>query len=242
MNKYFQLILLLAISIPVQAQLESLSSSPLTAYGSGVNMRVNNMPTAPPDLDNSLYLQEEWAVGSILLEDGRIIKRCTLRYDIGNGYIEIQDRTTIRAAAERNVQQFTIETPPQTRWFVSGSKFKSEKEPNYNLMEVLVDGDIKLLLSTKVEIIKPSGGFSDQRRANSGDPITSRKIVKFYLIQDEQLVDVTSKGKLLKAFGSYQTDIKSYAKKNKIGFSKQKDLVTLATYYAELVKKSANQE
>lgn len=240
MNRFLQLTIIMVLSMPAYAQLTSLSSSPLTAYGSGVNMRVSEMPATLPDLDNSLYLDEEWKTGSILLEDGRIIKECTLRYDIANGYIEIKDGTTVRAAAEKNVQQFTIKNPPQTRWFVSGAIFKSNKEPNYNLMEVLVDGEIKLLLSTKVEIIKPNGGFTDQRRETSGDPITSRKVVKYYLIQNEQLYDVTSKGKLMKAFGEYQAEMKLYAKKTKTGFNKQQDLVILVTRYAELVKNSTD--
>lgn len=239
MSKVYFIVLLSFIYLPVQAQLETLTTGPLTTYGSGVNMRVADLPKTLPDLDNSLYLIDEWSIGSILLENGRIIKNCTLKYDIANGFIEIQDKVAIRAVKEKDVTQFTIETPPITRWFVNGSIFKKDPKPKHSLMEVLVDKEIKLLVNNEVEIIKPNGGFTDQRRDVSADPITSRKIVKFYLAKDEQLIDISSKGKVLKAFAPLDTEMKSYAKSNKIGFNKQEDLVLLVTEYAKLVQ-SAN--
>lgn len=236
MSKLYLTVLLSVIYFSVQAQAETYTTSPLSTYGSGVNLRVADLPTPPPDLDNSLYLVDDWSIGNILLADGRIIKKCTLRYDIANGFIEIQDKTAIRAVKEIDVKQLAIEAPPITRWFVNASIYKNEKNPKHSLMEVLVDGDIKLLVNSEVEIIKPNGGFTDQRREVSADPITSRKIVKYYLAKDDQLMDISSKGKVLKAFAPLDTEMKSYAKSKKVGFNKQNDLMTLVTEYARQVQ------
>ena len=216
-------------------QINTQSTSPLAAYGNGANMKIVDMPPPPPELDNSLYLSEDWQPGSVLLEIGSIIENCSLRYDIANGYIEIKGENTVRAAAEKDVAQFTINTLPKARWFINASQFGGQKKTKYNLMEVLVDGEIKLLYSSKVEIIKPNGGFTDQRRA-MGDPITSRKIEKFYLVQNGNLFDANSKGKLLDAFGEKTNMMKSYAKAKGLGFSKQEDLIALVQHYSAIAK------
>ena len=127
---------LISLALQSNAQLQSYSTSPLTAYGSGANMRVIDMPPAPQDLDHSIYLEEQWLPGSIALENGRIIKECTLRYDLINGYLEIQNEKAVRAAPEKDVKQFSIEQEGKVRWFVNIAEFKGIKKDDHTLMEV----------------------------------------------------------------------------------------------------------
>ena len=100
-------------------------------------------------------------------------------------------------------------------------------------MEVLVDGNIKLLLNSKIDIIKPSGGFSDQRRAGA-DAITSIREDTYYLAQGEQLAEIDSKKQALAAFGNYKDAMSVWTKKEKLKFGKQEDLITIVNYYAGL--------
>ena len=174
MCRFFYLFLFFSFSISASAQLVSQSTSALTAYGSGANMRLVDMPPVPQDLDHSLYLDDGWTQGNILLENNRIIRECTLRYDIANGFIEIQSETGIRAAPEQQVQQFFMMENDSTRWFISGMLFEYNKNPITSLMEVLVDENTQLLLRTRIIVTQSNGGFTEQRRAGA-DAITSLK-------------------------------------------------------------------
>jgi hypothetical protein len=235
MLKYSLLLLaILATNLSFAQALNNLSAAPLTAYGAGVNMRVNEMPPAPPDMDNSLYISEEWLIGDILLENGSVLKKVALRYDIANGYIEIKDDKIVRAVAERNVQQFNMKDSLGVRWYANEIIFKPDAQ-DPELLEILYDKSIKLLLSARVQIINNGGGFTDQRREASDSPITSRKIEKLYLYQDKQLIEVSSKAKLLKAFAQEGDKVKKYAKENKLSFSKNNDVKKLVAYYDTLV-------
>lgn len=230
MRRFFYLFLFLSVNIAASAQLPSTSTSPLTAYGSGVNMRLVDMPTLPQDLDHSLYLDDGWTQGNILLENNRIIRECTLRYDIANGFIEIQSETGIRAAPEQQVQQFFMMEDDSSRWFISGMLFKYEKEPITSLMEVLVDESTQLLLRTRIIITQPNGGFTEQRRAGA-DAITSVKEEEYYLTQGDQLIDASNKKKMFEAFKDQQTEMKKWAKNAKIKYNDQNDVISLIKYY-----------
>lgn len=233
MRLIFTLILILFFAT-AQAQLQSYSTSPLTAYGAGANMRVIDMPPAPQGLDHSLYLEEEWLPGSIALENGRVIKSCTLRYDIVNGFIEVQNDIGVRAAPVKDVAQFSMNQNGRIRWFVNIAEFVGTKENDHTLMEVLVDKDVKLFRATKIEVVKSNDGITSQRRDLLADPITSMRKDTYYINQGEELVDVSSKPKLLKAFGDQEQVMKSWAKKNKLGFKKENDLIKLIGHYADL--------
>ena len=217
------------------AQLTTQSTSPLTAYGSGSNMRLVDMPPVPQDLDHSIYLDEGWAPGDILLENNRIIRECTLRYDIANGYLEVQSETGIRATPEKEVEQFFMVEGDNKRWFVSGLLFTYDKGPLSTLMEVLVDDDTQLLFSSRIIITQPNGGFTEQRRAGA-DAITSMQEDKYYLTEGEELIDASTKKKMLAAFGEYQEDMKAWAKANKIKYNDQDDVIALVQQYNAITK------
>lgn len=230
MRKIFIFIMVYSVNMAASAQLVSQSTSALTAYGSGANMRLVDMPPVPQDLDHSLYLDDGWTQGNILLENNRIIRECTLRYDITNGFIEIQSETGIRAAPEQQVQQFFMMNGDSIRWFISGMLFEYKKDPITSLMEVLVDESTQLLLRTRIIINKPNGGFTDQRRAGA-DAITSLKEEEYYLTQEDQLIDVSSKKKMFEAFGDQQNEMKQWAKNAKIKYNDQSDVISLIQYY-----------
>jgi hypothetical protein len=234
----FCLILIVSGNISASAQIVSAPTSPLTAYGSGVNMRLADMPLVPQDLDHSLYLDDGWSKGDILLENNGIIRACTLRYDIANGYIEIQSETGIRAAPEQQVQQFFIMNDDSTRWFISGMLFEYEKGPISSLMEVLVDEPTQLLLRTRIIISQPNGGFTEQRRAGA-DAITSVKEVEYYLTMGDQLIDASSKKKMFEAFGDQQSEMKKWAKNAKTKYNDQSDVITLIKHYNSISTEQA---
>ena len=224
------LFLLLSVNMAASAQLVSQSTSALTAYGSGANMRLVDMPPVPQDLDHSLYLDDGWTQGNIILENNRIIRECTLRYDIANGFIEIQSETGIRAAPEQQVQQFFMMNGDSARWFISGMLFEYKKDPITSLMEVLVDENTQLLLRTRIIVTQSNGGFTEQRRAGA-DAITSVKEEEYYLTQGDQLIDASNKKKMFEAFKDQQTEMKKWAKNAKIKYNDQSDVISLIKYY-----------
>jgi hypothetical protein len=230
MRKIFIFIIGLSTTLSASAQMTSTATSPLTVYGDGLNMRMADMPPVPQDLDHSLYLDDGWSKGNILLENNGIIRACTLRYDIANGYIEIQSETGIRAAPEQQVQQFFMMNDDSTRWFISGMLFEYEKNPISSLMEVLVDERTQLLLRTRIIVTQNNGGFTDQRRAGA-DAITSVKKVEYYLTMGDQLIDASSKKKMFEAFGDQQSEMKKWAKNTKTKYNDQSDLISLIKHY-----------
>lgn len=231
---HFIAISLLATQLAFSQSAAVSAAQPLSIYGDGVNMRMMDMPPPPQDLDHSLYLEDEWLPGSILFENNRVIKKCSLKYDIANGYIEIKAENVVKAAPEKDVKQFTFTENDVDRWFMSASLFNNSEKISGKLLEVLVGGEIKLLYLTTVEILKPNGGFVDQRRAGA-DAITSIKRDKYYLVKGEELMEMDNKKQAMEAFGVHADDMKDWVKQNSLKFGKQDDLKQIVAHYTSLL-------
>lgn len=235
MNKLlYTLIICLAFAHFSSGQISSVSASkPLAVYGDGINMKMMDIPPLPQDLDHSLYLEDEWLPGSVLFENDRILEKCSLKYDIANGYVEIKGEKSVKAAPERDVKQFTFTQNEVDRWFMSASLFNNSDKISQKLLEVLVSGEVKLLFLSEVEIIKPNGGFTDQRRAGA-DAITSMKKEKYYLVQNEALATFDTKKQMYKAFGNQLEPMKEWIKSYKLKLNDQDDLKRIVIHYSDL--------
>ena len=229
MRKAFIFFIGLCTTLSAAAQLKTMTTCTLTAYGSGDNIRLIDIPPVPQHPIYSYYLNYSqdhgWAKGSILLGNNRIIRECTLRYDIANAYIEFESESGIRATHEAQVRQFCMMEGASSRWFISGLYFEDEEDTFSTLMEVLVNEPTQLLLRTRIIISYP---YQPSRM------YSAKLEVKYYLAQGNQLIDISTKKKMFAAFGERQAEMKSWAKNVKFKYKNQIDLIYLVKHYNRL--------
>ena len=234
MRLIYTFIICLAFTQIAIGQISSVSAAkPLAVYGDGVNMKMMDLPPLPQDLDHSLYLEDEWLPGSVLFENDRFLEKCSLKYDIANGYVEIKGEKSVKAAPEKDVKQFSFTQNEVDRWFMSASLFGNSDKISEKLLEVLVSGEVKLLFLSEVEIVKPNGGFTDQRRAGA-DAITSIKVEKYYLVQNEELSVFDTKKQMYKAFGNQLDPMKEWIKSYNLKLKDKDDMKRIVIHYADL--------
>ncbi len=232
---YKLLLYIIIVIIPKvgMSQVYGNDSAPLGGGGGGTGMRVATIEKLPDHFDDSFFLTTEWNEGSIYLENGQIIKSCTLRCDLGNEYVEIKDNEIIRGVAFRDIDEFQIEEEDGkfTRYYCE-NEFLMKVGFGKGVYEVLIDGPDPLFLNTSVDILKSNGGFTDLQRADKG--LKSIRSEKYYIIKENETIEIKGKSSLVSACGNRGEEVKKWVKTNHKNPKGKRDLIDIWTFYLSI--------
>jgi hypothetical protein len=179
----------------------------------------------------SPYLNEIFAPGTVYVASSDQNLGYQMRYNIYNDRIEVENDNTIYALIKDSDYSYKI----LDRTFVYLG-FKNRNEVlRKGYFQKLTNGKVSLLLRYTCNYEPEKVGKPPVFKVTPAR-FTVKK--SYYIMVDDQLTSIsTNKKKLLEAFGSYKTKVKSYINSNKLKPGNERDLIRIITYYNSLLEK-----
>ncbi|WP_299453850.1 hypothetical protein [uncultured Microscilla sp.] len=197
-------------------------------------------------LYGTYYFQKEWSKGKlVIIHEGKVktFNDYPIRYDLGNQHIEMKVRNGLVPNDKQQiikiiddkylkVFQFINSKTKKVNYFERCADYKTEK-PLPGFFEVLHKGKKASLLKYTTTYVQ-KGNEMKTLGIGSRDERIQRK-VRYYLSKGSTTFKIKRRKKaILKALTDKQTEVKAYAKKNKLYFAKVDDLVKIIAHYNSL--------
>ncbi|PTN09479.1 hypothetical protein [Mangrovibacterium marinum] len=174
------------------------------------------------NIEGSPFLDENFVVGKVIINDSILIENVPLRYNIYSDKIEFKNA---------NGQILEISNSGQVYQFKLGShtflesEYRTKNETEQGVLELLVNGNIKLYKKYRIELKEATKaiGFQDAQ-PNRFTPLDDE-----YLIAEGDAIPQVIKNPkiLLEELKSYQPDIEKYIQKEKVRVKTESGLIRL---------------
>jgi len=208
-------------------------------------------------LERELVSKEDWKTGTVQLNSQTIIN-CQLKYNRFNGILTFKTTNEIRNVSAQQILRFSIEEDSVVRNFISSPKVKvANRNPTRFFFEVLMECEKFKLIGQESTSASSRPVLKNAPRLNGGSYsyylgdakmltfeeslyfFDSTGNIKHYMTMTSSYSMVKSKErkyiadkKLMSYYlGDRYTEMKTYAKKNKLSFRDRNDLVAILTYF-----------
>ena len=181
------------------------------------------------------YAFELWHDGKVVLETSDTIKGL-LKYDIQNDFIQVKKQNKLESFTARKVLAFEIfdVSVKRYRQFYSlpYSQNNTYKTPVF--FELLCEGKLTVLAREKLEYRTVSSPFYYY-----GTYSTLVLVNQYYLLKPNGLIEdfVGWKSDWLAAMENRESEVREYAKVNRLDFDDKYELVRIVDYYNSLFVK-----
>lgn len=190
---------------------------------------ITSLPPAPPRLEGSFFLYDEWSRANIVLNDSTTIPDVNVKIDVKDEIVEIEYNTEIKVLTVSKLLSLSLARQNgETEEFVNGSTFGKIPENLFagQLLQVIVEGPVMLLSKSQSEIIRATNNpnpMLDVGKKN--DEIVLKK--KYFIISGDKFVETASnkskfKESMIKMFGEEVEPLLS-----KVNLKKEGELVAL---------------
>ncbi len=235
MKKTIVLVFILSLSfVTVYAQ-HGESTTNYVSSEKGSLLKVTEMPLQKGETQGSIYLEKDWYYGNLELEGDKVILDYPLKYNLKSGELEIKVTwDSIRVVNFSKIERFTWEGARGSEYFVNAKKYTGDSyEVNVNgFFKVLEDGETKLFENSYLELL-PSSYNTAMDAGRNYDEYTKKN--KLYIYKDGKLSQVKkNKKSVLSAMNDKETEVKLYAKENKLKYRKAEDITSMVKYYNSL--------
>lgn len=176
----------------------------------------------------SPYLSDNWATGSVKLEDDQVLKNLQLKLDLYQNELILKKTASEIYFPKDRISSFDLT--------IDGSKLefiKTKLDDEAVFLQVLVTNEsLRLLKQRKVTFI-PARNEGAYKSASPNDEY--KESAKFYLWQNGELIKVPKAyGKFAKLFPDRKNTIKDYLIDNRIDLQKEADLIVTINYISNL--------
>jgi len=203
----------------------------------------------------------DWKNGSVQI-NGKTIIEGLVRYDRNENIVTIKTKEDTRSFNAQGVQRFEIDDADGMKYFISSpNKKTSDENATCYFFEILKEcGHFALMMQEKAYTYKKVNNPVLSTPAGLGQTTRMVVVEKTLYIFDEEgnikpymiitesegvagisplpkvKVHIVDKGliKYHMGEGDRYTEVKAYAKKNKLSFRDRNDLVTILTYFKKL--------
>ncbi|MBT1685766.1 hypothetical protein [Dawidia soli] len=182
-----------------------------------------------PEKIESVYLQDDWTYGTLMLLSGDTLKDLSLKYDVKNSLLEINTDAGIKVASLSKIKGFELAVVPRKQLFLNANR---QQVPGLTgLVEVLATGKTSLYAKPSVDII--AGNYNAALDVGSrGDKAVKKE--DLFLVRDGQATNVTRAGKkVVDNFQGREDQIEKYAKDNRLSYKKKEDLAKIVRFANE---------
>jgi hypothetical protein len=171
------------------------------------------------------YVDAHWGKSSILLYDSSTLEGYLTRYDIRLDEIEFNLSGGIRTLKGSKVRTILwIDSASQaTRLLLNGKEFTFDEKQKKGFYEVLVNGQVKLLRRTTVEVLRPDYNIALDVGSRDFRIIKKQKL---YFSLDGSLFEMKKKT-LLSNLKASSIDVSNYLTKESVDWHDQKSLENL---------------
>ncbi|WP_421874054.1 hypothetical protein [Marinoscillum sp.] len=176
----------------------------------------------------SPYLSDDWAAGSVKLEDDQVLKNLQLKLDLYQNELILKKTTSEIYFPKDRISSFDLTTDGSKLEFI-----KTQLDDEAVFLQVLVTNEsLRLLKQRKVTFI-PARNEGAYKSASPNDEY--KESAKFYLRQNGELIKVPKAyGKFAKLFPDQKNTIKDYLIDNRIDLQKEADLIVTINYISDL--------
>lgn len=196
---------------------------------------LKTMPVAAPEVEGTVFLHDEWVIGTIQIKKNTVVEDVPIRYNMDNQTLEIKYEGEVKICPLERLHSFAYLN-------FKGSQFKYYNTSEVNnigfdipkgICRIIVDDKIRLLQYVYLETIKSNYNVA----LATGDP--NHKLVKKetpYAIVNDKVYEVKGNFKGNQdIFGDKSSQVKSFIKKNKLKFKTDEDLTQIFEYYNSLL-------
>lgn len=182
----------------------------------------------------SVFLFEDWHVGSVKSSLGKTYKNVYLKFDAyaNQLYMKGENEKSPLLLNKTDVAEFTIDR----KIGLSTSTFKliNEGEGVYTFVEVLLESKISAYKKIGKYLKKASTSVDSYGGGNNFDKFISTESI--LVVQDGENIEFNrSKSGILNAFPKYKKIMRKYYKKEKIDIDKDSDVIKILSFYESLI-------
>ncbi|MFD2035833.1 hypothetical protein ACFSKL_13605 [Belliella marina] len=195
---------------------------------------VYGIPEAPKMLEGNYYLDPNWNRGSILLyNEDEILNDYFIRYQIEEDQLEVMANeegsiVKINGVSVKNFISVDSVTKSQ-RIFMNQRDFVSDSEEVMGFYEVLVDGDMMLVKTTKATF-RNSNYNTALMMGEKNDRIVKRDSY-YYIVGDSAHAISSKMNQFLELFGDKRPEIRRYINKYNVDIKSELGLVRVFNFY-----------
>jgi len=203
----------------------------LGMQGVGSGEVAYGLPQPPGMIIGDVYFDEKWNVGTILLEGTEtLIEGYPLKYNLQDHSIEIKTKSGVKVLDSRKVSSivWVDSLSGSPTYFLNGARFFEDQTPIAGLVEIVVDGKLPLISKTRLMIKEPD--YVVALNVGSRDTKILKK-TKYYLVEKQALIQISSKKKLLPYFGDKGDEIDNFIKVNKLDVKTEIGLKRVFEHY-----------
>lgn len=231
MRSLFALFMIVMISVPVMGQVVQPAGKLQVNTAPGGIVEATNMPVAKDK--GTHYLEDQWFEGVIYLRNNLNLEKHPIRYDIENDLLEFKYQNEVRVIEGITVSHFEYtDVFNRRRYFERSDKYVPNEDLPGGFVEVIVEGDPGLLVSTRLEVLKPSYVTA----LDVGE--RSNKIVKkvvYFLRANESLIRLPmNKKKFVALLKTHDFDVNDHIKANHLSVKDRDDLVEIVDFLKTL--------
>ncbi len=188
----------------------------LGMQGVGSGEVAYGLPLPLGNVIGGTYFDEKWNMGTILLEGTEtLIEGYPLKYNLQDHSIEIKTKTGIKVLDARKISSvvWVDSLSASPTYFVNGAKFFEDHAPLSGLVQIVVDGKFPLISKPTLVIKEPD--YVVALNVGSRDTKILKK-KKYYLLDRRDLIEISTKKRLLPYFGDKSDEMDRFIKINKI--------------------------
>lgn len=180
-----------------------------------------------PGVSGSPFLSDDWSMGSITLNNGKVIDSILLKYNVYNSEMQFQAGKEI----------FVLGSPDSVLFVTLNDKrfmylpfLDKKKKPLKEYFEVYSgDGMLLILIRHTVEVIKSNYNVA-LNTGEKNDRLQHKK--SFYLKKDNEIVLIDKKGEnLFSLLKDKSKELRDFTSQNHLSFTKGDDLERIIKYY-----------
>lgn len=212
--------------IRAQNTLDDMSRGPI-----GSNTVLYGIPMREPELIGDFYIDEKWNVTTVLLHNDKLIENCQARFDLKSNILEVKaDNKTLKALDLEKIKSIVWldASTSNPRYFINAKDYTVDGTKLVGLLEVLSDGEVPLFEYISVSVKRAD--YNVALDVGSKDDKVIKKEILYYSFNRE-LIKLSGKKSLERAFGEKFDQMITYAKNEGLSFSKKPHLINLFDYF-----------
>ena len=188
---------------------------------------LDEMPTPPSKLEGSVYIHDDWRLGSIRFKSGVVISDVLLRFDLSTSNLELKNEKYVKAYQLLYLNEFSwLESNGEITVFKNANNFDGGMVGVFEMIYVsqTFQIGIKRYIDIKVPDYVPALNVGNKNR------VVSKK-EDYYLIGKKGVVEfVRTKPSILKLFPLINVELKAYMKKSKSNLKDDDDLIRVIEF------------
>lgn len=193
---------------------------------------IDEFPLPAPTLQGSLYLNDDWKQGRLVLKNGDELNDVMLNYDLQNSLLEIKSKRAIKVCPPMLLEKFEIKDG-----FGSSKNFENLANYDKNKIGILEikynKGNYTYAVNPYIFIREPS--YVPTMDVGNRNKKVLKKM-KYYFIKNDKLIPFKRSKKSILNLASNNSDkVESYMKSNKINLKDDNALAGVMKFYIDLL-------